>query len=285
MAQLDRARRSKTALLLTLFAGSATFAGYILATYAWAALHLRFDLWNILLSGLYLPDVPAATAVIALHFAAGATVMVLGPLQLWTPLRNRAPALHRIAGRLYLGAALGASVGGGAFIVLYGTVGGPVMSAAFSFYGLLMGICAVQTWRLAVQRRFVAHRRWALRLFVLGIGSLLYRFGYGLWGLVAGGLAGHQNDWQGPFDYAMDFLFYIPTLLICELYIALESGRVRPAAHVENVLPASAGASLWTRVGLPSTTVALVLVLGLGLVLVASQWWWPTIRDIQAQLS
>ncbi len=41
---------------------------------------------------------------------------------------------------------------------------------------------------------------------------------YGFWFLFTDGL-GHSNTFQGPFDYFMDFFFYIPNLLVAEVFI------------------------------------------------------------------
>ena len=72
-------------------------------------------------------------------------------------------------------------LGGLAFILLQGTIGGPAMNAGFCLYGALTVIAALQTVRHARQRRFEIHRGWAIRLFALVIGSWLYRMDYGFY--------------------------------------------------------------------------------------------------------
>ncbi|AOY80091.1 DUF2306 domain-containing protein [Moorena producens JHB] len=143
------------------------------------------------------------------------------------------------------------SLGGLFFILTKHTVGGLPMDIGFSLYGVLILLWATLTYKNARDQEFDSHRRWALRLFALGISSWLYRVEYSLWALLNGGLVGHNFDtWDGPLDYVMDFFFYIPTLLVCEFYIR------RPAfAHKLFILLAPA--------------------LAIGCLIALFQWWLP----------
>lgn len=109
------------------------------------------------------------------HWIGGSIVMAIGPLQLIPQIRRRTPWLHRWVGRIYLVAAIVTSLAGAAYIVLCGTVGGISMDVSFMLYGVLLGSCAVMAWRRAKQLNFRSHREWAVRTFVLGVGSALYR--------------------------------------------------------------------------------------------------------------
>ena len=67
-------------------------------------------------------------------------------------------------------------------------------------------------------RAIERHRAWAIRLFALAIASWLYRMEYGLYlGLMGG--TGHTDDFRGWFDYIMAFAFYVPNLIVAELFI------------------------------------------------------------------
>src|SRR3546814_2888601 len=98
-------------------------------------------------------------------FVAGGILRLLGPVQLIGPIRRAAPRLHRWLGRLYVGAAAIAGVGGLGSILVKGTIGGTVMDIGFAIYGALMILCAERAFTHARQRRFDAHRAWAIRLF------------------------------------------------------------------------------------------------------------------------
>lgn len=174
--------------------------------------------WNEVLPGLHDPQTKSATTGIGLHFAAGGIILILGCIQLLDTVRLKAPAFHRWVGRVYVIASLFAAIGGLTFIFIKGTIGGLWMNIAFSGYGILTAIAAINTIRFARLGNFEKHRAWAIRLFALAIGSWLYRMEYGFWFLFMDRL-GHANDFTGPFDYFMDFFFYLPNLLVAEIFI------------------------------------------------------------------
>lgn len=205
------------ALVTTVWTSALAFGLYILAFYAVALFQGNLAQWNEVLPNLYRPDSTAANLGIGIHFAAGGIILILGSIQLIEKVRLRFPAFHRWVGRIYILSCLLASIGGTVFILIRGTVGGTVMSIAFGLYGVLMFVCAIETLRHAMARRFEQHRAWALRLFALAIGSWLYRMDYGLWMFLTGGVG--VSDFLGPFDYVMDFWFYIPNLLVAEIFI------------------------------------------------------------------
>lgn len=205
-------------LVSTVWLSSGLFGLYILAFYTAALYQGNMERWNEILPNLHSPGAAGANTGIGMHFAAGGIILVLGSIQLIESVRNRYPALHRWIGRLYVSSSLLAAVGGLAYIFLKGTIGGTVMDIGFGLYGVLMFAAAVQTWRHAAARRIEQHRAWALRLYALAIGSWLYRMDYGFWLLLADGL-GHEQNFSGPFDQVMAFFFYLPNLLVAEIFI------------------------------------------------------------------
>lgn len=211
-------RWTSIALVATVWISATLFGLYILAFYAGALADGQMAQWNEVLPRLYERDTPVATAGIGVHFAAGGIILVLGCIQLLSAVRERFPAMHRWLGRVYVVASLAAGVGGLAFILTKGTVGGPVMDVGFGLYGVLTILAAVQTIRHARAGRMDVHRAWALRLFALAIGSWLYRMDYGFWLLLTDGL-GHTRDFRGPFDVVMAFWFYVPNLLVVEAFL------------------------------------------------------------------
>lgn len=209
-----------TSLLLvtTVWISAGLFGLYILAFYAAALYNGHLAKWNQILPGLYEENASAATTGIGLHFAMGGIILVLGSIQLITKIRDRWPAFHRWTGRIYITACIFAALGGLTFIVAKGTIGGPVMNTGFALYGVLMLLAAIEAWRHGAARRIELHRAWAIRLYALAIGSWLYRMDYGFWLLLADG-AGHLKNFRGPFDYTMAFFFYLPNLLVAEIFI------------------------------------------------------------------
>ncbi len=207
-----------TALVTIVWISSGLFGLYILAFYAAAAYQGKMNRWNEVLPELYGPSSGTANAGIGLHFAAGGIILILGSIQLIDAIRNRYPAFHRWVGRVYILASVFAGLGGLSFILIKGTIGGTMMDIGFGLYGILMLLCATETYRHARARRIELHRAWALRLYALAIGSWLYRMDYGFWILLTDGW-GHQDHFSGPFDKVMAFFFYLPNLLVAEIFI------------------------------------------------------------------
>ena len=206
-------------LVATVWSSAMLFGLYILAFYFIALIQENTTQWNEVLPGLYDEQTRSATAGIGLHFAAGGIILILGCIQLLGAVRERFPVFHRWVGRVYVAASIFAALGGLVFIVVKGTIGGVLMDVGFVGYGVLTFLVAIQTIRYARMHNFEKHRAWAIRLFALAIGSWLYRMEYGFW-FVFMNKAGHASDFTGPFDYFMDFFFYLPNLLIAELFIA-----------------------------------------------------------------
>lgn len=253
-------RVSAHVLMCVVWASSAMFGLYILAFYGRALTTSQGDRWNTVLPGLHVAQEPAGNAAMGLHFAAGGVILLLGCVQLLQGLRTRWPVVHRAVGRVYVVAAILAGIAGLFFILARGTIGGIVMDIGFGLYGVLMVLAAVQAFRHARARRIEAHRAWALRLFALAIGSWLYRMDYGIWMLLANG-AGHLQDFSGPFDRVMAFFFYLPNLLVVEVYLRARAGAGNA------LLRWSASAAMTASAGL----------FAVGTYYFTLYYWWPGI--------
>jgi hypothetical protein len=221
------------ALVAVVWISSAIFGAYILAYYGGAIPAGTMEQWNASLPALYEPHTPVASFGMGLHFFAGATLLLLGPIQLIGAVRRKAPAVHHWIGRLYALAAVSAGVGGLIFISLKGTVGGVMMNVAFAAYGALIVLAAVQTVRHAMARRIDVHRAWAIRLFALAIGSWLYRNWYGLFFAVGGAEnPGHTTDFTGWYDHIMNWAFFVPPLIVAEMFIRARRSQATTAGRM-----------------------------------------------------
>ena len=103
---------------------------------------------------------------------------------------------------------------------------------------ILMMLAAVFALRHAMARRLVAHRRWALRLFLLASGVWFFRVGLMFWIAVNGGPVGFDPaTFQGPALDAISFLQYVLPLALLQLYfIAKESASARLRIATAGVL-------------------------------------------------
>jgi hypothetical protein len=209
---------SATVLVIASWVSGAIFGAYILSFFGGVALNGSVERWNESLPALHDARTPLATLAIGAHFMTGGVLLLLGPIQLIGPLRRTFPAVHRWLGRLYVTCAALAGAGGLIFIVTKGTIGGATMNAGFGLYGALMMVFALLAYVHARAGRYEIHRAWAIRLFALAVGSWLYRMEYGFWFLVADG-AGHTSSFDGWFDAVMAFFFYLPNLVVAEVFI------------------------------------------------------------------
>lgn len=235
-------RMTGAALAGTAWLSGCLFAFYILAFYGGALLDGVIERGQP--ARMFDPAALRASIGIGLHLLAGVALLLLGPIQLIAGVRKRWPALHRWSGRVYACAAMLAGAGGLVFIVAKGTIGGTAMDIAFAIYGLALMLAAGNAVRHARARRFESHRAWAIRLFALVIGSWLYRIEYTGWRVFAGGL-GHTATFDGPFDTAMLYFFFVPNLLLAEAFLRAKRAGTGLALQATAALTlASAAAAL-----------------------------------------
>jgi hypothetical protein len=165
-------------------------------------------------------DNPMVHPWLFVHAGFAATAMLLGPFQFLTRLRARAPAVHRWTGRVYATACL---IGGGAgFLLALGSTAGPIARAGFASLAVVWLATTAMAWRLALQRRFVEHRRWMIRSFALTFAAVTLRLYIPI--AAVAGLPGLQSY------IAIAWLCWVPNLVFAELYLA--RGRLsvlRPA--------------------------------------------------------
>ena len=195
----------------------------------------------------------------ALHVLAAAVITSAGLLQLVPAVRRRWPLVHRWSGRLFLSMALILSFGGlwlvwvrGSYMTIPGAI-------AVSMDGVLILWFAAMAWITARGRNFAAHRRWALRTFIVASGVWFMRLGYIVWGVMTGG-AGIAPGLSGPFDLFWAFATHLLPLAVLELYLRAE--RAGAAAQ------RSMAAGLWL-------VSALILGGSIGSWLAM---WWPAIK-------
>ena len=167
---------------------------------------------------------PMAHPWLFVHAGFGAAALMLGPVQFLPAVRRRAPRLHRWMGRSYIVACLASGFAG--LLLAANTQAGPVAAVGFGLAAVLSLICAVQAWRLAMARRFEAHREWVIRSYALIFAAVTLR----LW-LPAAGFA--HLDFMASYR-AIAFLAWAPNLLVAELY--LRRGR-RPSPARAVVTP------------------------------------------------
>jgi hypothetical protein len=210
--------------------GQWIFAYYIAMRYGGSVVQGNLEAWNHLPHGYVAGNTIGNTALIG-HLLFAATITFGGPLQLIPQIRTRLPELHRWLGRIYIVTALimGAT---GLYLALSGrtVVGDASQRIAVVINGGLIIFCAVMAWRRATARDFSAHRRWALRLFLVVNGVWFFRIGLMFWLAVNGGPVGFDpKAFTGPFLTFLGFAQFLLPLLVLELYLR---ANARSSSHL-----------------------------------------------------
>lgn len=211
---------SARAWFLVALASQWIFAAYILWVLARPMLLGDGDGYRHI-SGMVPGDGPGNAAMIG-HVLAALVLNLIGLLQLLPWLRRNWPGWHRFAGRTFMTLALAAVASGLYLTWMRDWRLGDVSAIAISLNGVLIVIAVVMAWRLARQRRFAEHRRWAIRAFLLVGGVWTLRLGLMAWYLVNQGPRGNTPQLDGPFDVVWVFGCYLVPLAVAELYFRAE---------------------------------------------------------------
>lgn len=222
--------------------GQWVFAYFIAGFYGASTLQGNFEDWaknKALIKG-FVPGDTAGNWAFAAHMVLAAIVAFAGVLQLIPQIRARALALHRWNGRFFMLAVLAASIGGLYLTWVRGTSRNVISALAISGDAVLIIVFAVLAWRTARARNIAAHRRWALRTFVVASGVWFMRLGYFGWILINHAPVGITKNMDGAFDRFIAFGCYLVPLAVLELYLwAKASGSPRLRFSTAGALLAS----------------------------------------------
>ncbi|MDY8135636.1 DUF2306 domain-containing protein [Aquimarina sp. 2201CG5-10] len=249
---------SATLWFLVAVAGQWLFAYYIALFYGGTAIKGDWESWTKrMIHGIIEGDLIGNIAVM-LHILLAFIITFGGPLQLIPQLRKRIPVFHRWNGRIYIATAVLISLG--ALYMVWtreALVGGLYGQIAISGNALLIIVFAVITIRTAINHNLKAHRRWALRTFMVVSGVWFFRIGFGLWIFLNNGSApGSTEDLTGVFDKFLYYADYLLPLLFLELYLR--------AKDITN----SYGKFIMTGV-----TFILTILTGIGIFMAAQIFW------------
>jgi len=233
--------------------GQWAFVYYIASFYGPSTFSGNFQAWsrNANLAKGYVAGDLVGNVFFGAHALMAAVIAFGGAMQLVPQLRARAPALHRWNGRLFMLTALGVALSGLYLIWVRGSSPTFLGAMATSLNGVLIIACVSLAWRAAVIGRVGAHRRWALRAWIVANGQWFFRVG-------VFAVAVLDRRLIEPFFVAWGFGCTLAPLAVLELYLWVRD-RGAPG---ERLLMAS---------GL----VALTALTGLGIVGVYLAMWRP----------
>lgn len=212
--------------------GQGLFVAFILAFYYPSTLSGDAAAWNRkpLIEG-YVAGDTAGNFGFAVHVMLAAAMFAAGWLQLIPSIRTKAPQIHRWSGRLFIALALVLALGGLGLVWLRGTWLTLTGAISISLNAVLIVASAVLAWRTALARDFAAHRRWALRCFILCGGVWFMRIGYVGWGASTGGL-GIAKGMSGPFDLVWGFGCYLLPLGLLEAWLRAERSKTERSRYL-----------------------------------------------------
>lgn len=242
-------RRSAVTWFLVAAAGQGAFVWMILAYYGRRTLAGDFAGWNEkpIIKG-YVAGDTAGNVMFAMHVLLAALVTVGGLLQLVPALRRRAPRLHRWNGRLFFVVAYVMAVGGLWLTWVRHTWLSLISGIAVSVDGVLILIFVAAAWRSALRRDFVAHRRWAMRAFLVVNGVWFLRVAIMAWVLLTAGGLGMNDSLSGPADIMLQFGAYLVPLAVLEVYFRAQASRAARAKRLAGGLIGVA--TLFTATGI-----------------------------------
>jgi len=234
----DKALRyAAAAWLIAALCGQWAFFYYIMAFYGASIVSGDFSIWNRLQAMGATAHIDGDTVgnLAFLGHALGAGIVALGgALQFIPQLRSRAPRFHHWNGRVFVLTVIALSVSGLYLVWVRGTPPDSFRELSTTFNGLFILAFAVLAYRSARQRNFVAHRRWALRLYLVSNAQWFLRIGAFSY-FILSSVVGHSPRFSDPFFALWAFGCYLMPLLCLEVYLWAKSqagawGRTTVAA-------------------------------------------------------
>lgn len=218
------------------------FLAYVIYVFGTSAVAGQFEAWNERLHPGYVPGDQIGNAIVAAHLVFAVAVLGAGPLQLVPVLRDRWPVLHRWTGRVYLSAVVVATLSG-LYMLFARDIGSWSLKAGFLLQALLIVAFGSMALVHARARNKAAHRRWALRFFMVSSVALSYRVIFTIWFAATGGLGIDMTTGEGAFLDLMAIGQFLPLLLLEAYFLAREGGARLAQLFMSAVLVLSAVAT------------------------------------------
>lgn len=206
--------------------GQWAFFYYIAAFYGVSTFSGQFEHWNklaVLGRTPYVANDAAGNLAYALHALGAGIIAFGGALQLLPQLRTRFPTLHHWNGRLFLLTVTGLALSGYYLVWIRGTSPSLYDAIATSLNGMLILAFAWLALRTARARDLAAHRRWALRLYLVANGQWFLRVGLFSY-FMLGYVLGYQPRFGDPVLLFWTFGCYLAPLAVLEGYLRAKTG-------------------------------------------------------------
>ena len=189
--------------------GLTAFLSIGVAVYAWIFVPAGGSPAPPILANLF------ARPWLAVHAALAGAALIIGPFQFLKAVRERR-ALHRALGKIYVASCIVSGSAG--FLLSFGNTSGPIAGFGFGTLAVIWVYSTSQAWRMAQARRFDEHRRWMIRSFALTFGAVTLRIYLPAAQMMG---IGFHEAYQ-----AIAWLAWVPNLMLAELFLRREMGRV-----------------------------------------------------------
>jgi hypothetical protein len=150
------------------------------------------------------------------HMLIAPIALLLGPFQFFPRLRARYPRVHRISGRVYVGACLIAGIG--ALATAPYASGGPVAGWGFGVLAVLWIATTAGAWQAAVQRKFELHRMLMRFSYAMTFGAVILRLQ-----IPIGFVLGYPS--YSAMSVWLAWTSWVPNVIIVAIYSWLRATR------------------------------------------------------------
>jgi len=217
--------RAAAAWWTTMLLGQWAFLTYIVAFYGVSLVTGTPEVWNRL--GVfgrtpYVPGDLAGNLAFAAHALGAGIVAFGGALQLLPGLRARAPAFHRWNGRVFLVTVVALALSGFYLVWLRGEPPTTLREASTSINGALILAFAALAFGAIRRRDVAAHRRWAMRLYLVSNAQWFLRVGLFAFFALSGPLGLGANE-RELFMHLWTFGCYLVPLAVLECYLRADA--------------------------------------------------------------
>jgi len=242
--------------------GQWAFLYYLVAFYGPSTLTGNFQAWtrNTFLRMSYVRGDTAGNLAFAAHALLASVIAFGGAIQLIPQIRARAISVHRWNGRVFFVTAFGLSISGLYMEWVRGDRENMVSGIAISLNAVLILAFIILAWRSALAHEISAHRRWALRTYLVANAQWFTRVGFLSW-MIIRGLLGGRDSLDGPFASFLDFGCYLVPLAVLELYLRTKEGGTPNGRFV-----------------MAGSLVLLTVLMGVGIFGIATFMWWPLLE-------
>ena len=238
--------------------GQVIFAVSTAMFYSFTALRGDYHVWNKHLAHGVVEGDPAGNFALVVHIVAAVLITLCGAIQFIPRIRRSAPGFHRWNGRIYISTAFIVSLAGLYMQVFRGTPTSIAQQFGQGLLAVLIMLCAGLALRYALKRDFAAHRRWALRLFVLASGALFIRSSVTLTAMLLAGTGSLDiSTVQGPILTYLTYAQYFFPLAVLEAYFWTQS---RPGSAARMIMAArTCGLTLLMGAGIAAASIGIFL--------------------------